>query len=87
MAKDRIVELSEAKSLQIVSTKGNRGGGYKVKLDGCNSRSTRVHAISSFGVPQFDVFDFLASPCPNPLVYNFVSYPMETTPDRDVSAE
>jgi len=87
MAKDRIVELSEPKSLQIVQVKGSRGSGYKVKLDGFNSRATRLHAISSFGVPHFDVFDFLASPCPNPVVYNFASYPMGTTPDRDVSAE
>jgi len=87
VSKDRIVELSEAKSLQIVQTKGNRGNGYKVKLDGYNSNFTRVHAISSFGVPQYNIFGFLASPTSLPEVYDFRSYPIEYTPDSAVSAE
>eukprot|EP01083_Nonionella_stella_P003048 8670_1 len=87
VAKDRIVELSESKSLQIVQTKGNRGNGYKVKLDGCNNKFTRVHAISSCGVPQFNAFDFLASPNAKPQVYAFDSYPLQYTTDRAVSDE
>ena len=87
VAKDRIVKLSESKSLQIVQTKGNRGNGYKVKLDGFNNKFTRVHAISSFGVPQFNIFDFLASPTSLPQVYNFRSYPIQFTPDQDIAKE
>merc|ERR1719242_2299039 len=84
---DRIAELSEPKSLQIVQTKGNRGGGYKVKLDGFNSKYTRVHAISSYGVPQFNAFEFLASPTSLPRMYDFRQFPLEFTADQSVSAE
>eukprot|EP00487_Bulimina_marginata_P007062 TRINITY_DN2749_c0_g1_i1.p1 TRINITY_DN2749_c0_g1~~TRINITY_DN2749_c0_g1_i1.p1 ORF type:complete len:265 (+),score=69.60 TRINITY_DN2749_c0_g1_i1:564-1358(+) len=87
VATDRIVELSEPKSLQIVQTKGNRGNGYKVKLDGYNNKYTRVHAISSFGVPQFNIFEFLASPTSLPQVYNYRQFPFEFTADRNVSNE
>ncbi len=82
-SKDLIVELSEAKSLQ---TKGNRGNGYKVKLDGYNNKYTRVHAISSFGIPQFNVFDFLASPTSLPQIYDFRQYTLQFA-DRNVSEE
>merc|ERR1719361_840970 len=84
---DRIAQLSEPKSLQIVQTKGNRGGGYKVKLDGYSSKFTRVHAISSFGVPQFNAFEFLASPTSLPRMYDFRQFPLEFTADQSVSAE
>merc|ERR1711933_571484 len=48
---------------------------------------TRVHAISSFGIPQFNAFDFLASQTSLPQIYDFRQYPLEFTPDRDVSEE
>ncbi len=87
VAKDRIVQLSELKSLQIVQSKGSRGAGYKVKLAGYNSKYTRLHAISSFGVPQFNAFEFLASPTSLPQIYNFAQYPLQFTADRFVSKE
>lgn len=74
VSKNRIIELSEERPLQITEVKGTRQEGFRVSLQGTNE-GTRVHIFSTHLVPRFSCYSFLASPEIPPSVIDYQAYP------------